>query len=80
MRHSHATLMLAQGVPIKVVSERLGHSDVAMTLRIYSHVLPGVQAEAAKNFALQLSRLGIGAETSAEPVSQRQEERVNLED
>ena len=85
MRHSHATLMLAQGVPIKVVSERLGHSDVAMTLRIYSHVLPGVQAEAARNFALHLSQLGISPEASVEPASSTPEppeppERLNGED
>ena len=47
LRHTCATLMLLKDVPIKVVSERLGHADVALTLRIYSHVLPGMQKNAA---------------------------------
>jgi integrase len=47
LRHAHATLMLQQGVHPKVVSERLGHSGVGITLDIYSHVLPGLQAAAA---------------------------------
>jgi integrase len=40
--------MLAAGIHPKVVSERLGHSTVAITLDIYSHVIPGLQAEAVK--------------------------------
>ncbi|MDP2932071.1 MAG: site-specific integrase, partial [Chloroflexota bacterium] len=40
LRHTHATIMLSQGVHPKVVSERLGHSSVAITLDTYSHVLP----------------------------------------
>jgi integrase len=51
LRHSHASLMLAVGVPIKVVSERLGHSTVTITMEIYQHVMPGMQAEAAAKFA-----------------------------
>lgn len=47
LRHTLATLLLAAGVPIKVVAERLGHEDVATTLRTYQHVLPSQQAEAA---------------------------------
>jgi integrase len=50
-RHTHATALLAAGVPVKVVSERLGHSDVTITLQTYQHVLPGMQAEAAATFA-----------------------------
>src|SRR5690606_8216275 len=49
-RHTHATLMLKEGVPVKVVSERLGHSSVAFTMQVYQHVLPGMQADAAKRF------------------------------
>jgi integrase len=48
LRHSHATLLLRQGVHPKVVSERLGHSGVGITLDIYSHVLPDMQEEAAR--------------------------------
>lgn len=47
LRHSHATHMLAAGVHPKIASERLGHSKIGITLDLYSHVLPGMQAEAA---------------------------------
>jgi integrase len=47
LRHSHATHLLAAGIHPKVASERLGHSKVGITLDLYSHVLPGMQAEAA---------------------------------
>ena len=50
LRHTHASLMLAQGVPVKVVSERLGHATTRMTLETYAHVLPGMQKEAAEQF------------------------------
>jgi integrase len=50
LRHAHATLMLAQGVHPKVVSERLGHASVGITLDTYSHVLPTLQQEAAAAF------------------------------
>jgi integrase len=47
LRHSHATHLLAAGVHPKIASERLGHSKIGITLDLYSHVLPGMQAEAA---------------------------------
>ena len=47
LRHTHATQLLAAGVNIKVVSERLGHASVAFTLDTYAHVMPGQQADAA---------------------------------
>ena len=47
LRHTHATILLEQGVNPKVVSERLGHASVATTMDIYSHVLPDLQEEAA---------------------------------
>jgi integrase len=47
LRHAHATHMLANGVHPKVASERLGHSKVGITLDLYSHVIPGMQADAA---------------------------------
>jgi integrase len=50
LRHTHATLLLKEGVPPKVVSERLGHSSVAFTMQVYQHVLPGMQADAAAAF------------------------------
>lgn len=51
LRHTHATVGLALGVPAKVISERLGHEDVAFTLKQYAHVLPGMQADAARRIA-----------------------------
>lgn len=45
LRHTHATILLQQGVNIKVVSERLGHADIRTTLTIYAHVLPSMQEE-----------------------------------
>jgi integrase len=47
LRHSHATHMLASGVHPKIAQERLGHATIATTLDLYSHVLPGMQADAA---------------------------------
>lgn len=47
LRHTSATLLLLKGVHVKIVSERLGHTDVALTLNTYSHVLPDMQHEAA---------------------------------
>ncbi|MCK1289916.1 tyrosine-type recombinase/integrase [Bradyrhizobium sp. 30] len=46
LRHTHATAMLASGVHPKIASERLGHSSIAITLDLYSHVLPNMQAHA----------------------------------
>jgi integrase len=51
LRHTHATVGLSLGVPAKVISERLGHEDVAFTLKQYAHVLPGMQADAARRIA-----------------------------
>ena len=48
LRHTAATLMLQQDVHPKVVQERLGHSDISLTLNTYSHVLPNIQEEAAE--------------------------------
>ncbi|HHV79051.1 MAG TPA: site-specific integrase [Firmicutes bacterium] len=47
LRHTHASLLLQAGVNPKVVSERLGHSQINLTLDTYSHVLPGLQEQAA---------------------------------
>lgn len=47
LRHTHATLLLAAGIHPKVVAERLGHAEVTTTLKVYSHVLPSLQYEAA---------------------------------
>ena len=50
LRHTHASLMLAEGVHLKVVSERLGHSSIAITADTYSHVQPTVQRGAVGSF------------------------------
>jgi integrase len=50
LRHTHGTLLIAAGVPVKVVSERLGHGHPAFTIDTYQHVLPGMQATAARVF------------------------------
>lgn len=50
-RHSHASLLLQAGVPVKEVSERLGHKDVKITLEIYSHVMPEEREKTASKFA-----------------------------
>jgi len=49
-RHTHASLMLKQGVHPKIVQERLGHSSIQVTLDTYSHVAPGLQEAAAESF------------------------------
>jgi integrase len=48
LRHTCATLMLKGGIHAKVVQEMLGHADIALTLNVYSHVLPNMQEEAAR--------------------------------
>lgn len=50
LRHTHATVLLAHGVHPKIVQERLGHSDIWITIMTYSHVLPTIQKEAVKVF------------------------------
>ena len=54
LRHTHASLLLADGVPVKVVSERLGHANTTITLTVYQHVHPGMGREAADRFAALL--------------------------
>jgi integrase len=49
-RHTHASLMLKQGIHPKIVQERLGHASIQTTLDTYSHVAPGLQAAAAARF------------------------------
>ncbi|MBC7083659.1 MAG: site-specific integrase [Firmicutes bacterium] len=62
LRHTNATLLLEAGVPAKVVSERLGHSGIGITLDIYSHVLPTMQEQAASKLEEMLfGRDGDGA-------------------
>lgn len=55
-RHTHASLMLKQGIHPKIVQERLGHASIQMTLDTYSHVAPGIQEAAAESFDKLLKR------------------------
>ncbi|NQT74671.1 MAG: site-specific integrase [Chloroflexi bacterium] len=56
LRHTHATLLLKDGIHPKVVQERLGHSNISMTLDTYSHVTPDMQRSAAQALEKVLSR------------------------
>ena len=58
LRHTHATLLLQAGEPVKVVSERLGHASAVVTLGVYAHVLPGAQEGAAERFGELLAASG----------------------
>ena len=74
LRHTHATLLLKAGVHVKVVSERLGHANVAFTMNVYQHVLPGMQAAAADTFSLLLRNQRNKAASEAEPESEPDDE------
>ncbi|WP_255438234.1 tyrosine-type recombinase/integrase [Brevibacillus sp. AG162] len=50
LRHTHATLLLVQGVNPKLVKERLGHATIKITLDTYTHVLPSLQKDVAEKF------------------------------
>jgi integrase len=56
LRHSCATLLLVQGVSPRVVMEVLGHSEIAVTMNAYSHVVPELQREAAQRMQAILER------------------------
>jgi integrase len=66
VRHSYATAALSAGIPAKVVSERLGHANIAITMDTYSHVLPGLDAQAAGTVARLI--LGDREQEPARPV------------
>ncbi|NLO27356.1 MAG: site-specific integrase [Actinobacteria bacterium] len=56
LRHTHASQLLKAGVPVKVVSERLGHATASITLDVYSHVLPGMQEAAVAKIDAALGK------------------------
>jgi integrase len=58
LRHGHATMMLSMGEHPKVVQERLGHSQISLTIDTYSHVLPTVHKQAAENLDRAFRKLG----------------------
>ena len=56
LRHTTATLLLQAGINPKIVSERLGHSTIVLTLDVYSHVLPNMQRDATNQLEQILFR------------------------
>ena len=50
LRHSAATILLSMGVNVKVIQELLGHSDIAITLGLYAHLLPSMQQEVVEKW------------------------------
>jgi integrase len=69
VRHIYASAALAAGIPAKVVSERLGCASIAITMDTYSHLLPGLDAQAAGTVARLI--LGDGDQEPARPVDRR---------
>ena len=66
LRHTSATLLLAQDVHPKIVQERLGHADIGMTLNRYSHVTPSMQREAAEALDRAIENAAISGEAGGE--------------
>ncbi len=64
LRHTHATLLLQANVPLKIVSERLGHTSIAMTADTYSHVTETMQQDATQRISdlLQSKKFGTNSE------------------
>jgi len=58
LRHSHVTLLINSKVPIKVISERVGHSNINTTLNIYAHALKEMDSEASDKISETLFKLG----------------------
>ncbi len=67
LRHTHATLLLKGGIHPKIVSERLGHANIGITLDTYSHVLPGLQEKAAERFDNLVERKNVGKMSAKDP-------------
>jgi integrase len=63
LRHTHATWLLLDGVPVTLVSKRLGHAKVSITLDTYSHLLPGYSNLAVESIAAALSGQGLRSKT-----------------
>jgi integrase len=60
LRHTCATLLLGRGVPVKVVSEMLGHASVSITLEVYAHLLPDMQESAVRVMEEALKGVELG--------------------
>ncbi len=79
LRHTHGTLLISAGVPLKVVSERLGHATPSFTIETYQHVLPGMQAQAARVFE-QVVALGALPDGQRSEKSEKTRENRREED
>jgi len=55
LRHTHASLLLAAGVDVKVIQERLGHASAMVTLNTYAHLMPNSQKAALGRFETLLA-------------------------
>ena len=75
LRHTHGSLLIKEGVPVKVVSERLGHANIAFTIETYQHVLPGMQADAARTYQRLATPVPPG---NGAPVEHRRNSRKNI--
>ncbi|MEN6623903.1 MAG: site-specific integrase [Smithella sp.] len=73
LRHTHATILLREGVNPKIVQERLGHSTVTLTLDLYSHVLPDMQGVAVE----ALEKAFAKEKEDVQPTSSRKENKSN---
>jgi integrase len=68
LRHTCATLLLAQGVAPRVVMETLGHSQIGVTMNTYAHVLPVLQKDAADRMDAALS-MPVAVNAAVNPAS-----------
>jgi integrase len=66
VRHSHASQLLSEGVPIPTVSKRLGHANPTITLKLYSHALESDELSAAQRWEDAFADV-IGAHASSTP-------------
>ena len=78
LRHTHGTLLIKAGVPVIVVSERLGHAHVSFTIATYQHVLPALQAGAARVY--EANRATCRDEPGGSPGEGPEEERLISEE
>jgi integrase len=68
LRHTHATTLLEQNVPIKAVAERLGHASATVTLNVYAHVTQRSRDEALAALDVRLPRPGSLAGDTVVPI------------
>ena len=65
LRHAYATLMLAAGVPLRVVQHSLGHTSIALTAAVYAHVLPELSRSSADQFDRLLAKSSANGDPSS---------------